>query len=236
MHFSPSTRAAAADHGASPRSARRSAVIVDEQPLWLDALEGVLKRTGFQTTGRVRTPTAALALVEEQTPDVLVVSITVADGGLDATDLVRRARAERPGLAVVVLTPSDDPRVIASAFDAGAAVCCVKTAELEDVAYAIRQIFDRSVFYASPVTPAVTEPGVEDSMRRLTKRELQILRLAAEGYSNAALARMLWVTEQTIKFHLSNVYRKIQVSNRTEASAWAQRHGLLGPDASSPAA
>jgi DNA-binding NarL/FixJ family response regulator len=236
MYFFPPTHAAAADHGASLRPARRSAVIVDEQPLWLDALEALLKRTGFRTTGRVRTPTAALALVEEQEPDVLVVSVTAADSELDATDMIRRARSEHPGLAVVVLTPSDDPSVIASAFDAGAVVCCVKTAELEDVAYAIRQIFDRSVFYASPLTSAPTEPVPEDSMRRLTKRELQILRLAAEGYSNAALARMLWVTEQTIKFHLSNVYRKLQVSNRTEASAWAQRHGLLGPDANTPAA
>jgi DNA-binding CsgD family transcriptional regulator len=53
------------------------------------------------------------------------------------------------------------------------------------------------------------------------------LRLVAEGHSNAQLARMLWVTEQTVKFHLSNIYRKLDVANRTEASRWAQIHGLL---------
>jgi DNA-binding CsgD family transcriptional regulator len=53
------------------------------------------------------------------------------------------------------------------------------------------------------------------------------LTLVAEGHSNAQLARMLWVTEQTVKFHLSNIYRKLNVSNRTEASRWAQVHGLL---------
>ena len=61
----------------------------------------------------------------------------------------------------------------------------------------------------------------------LTRRELEILRLVAEGHSNAALAKMLWVTEQTVKFHLSNIYRKLDVSNRTEASRWAQLNDLL---------
>jgi DNA-binding CsgD family transcriptional regulator len=61
----------------------------------------------------------------------------------------------------------------------------------------------------------------------LTRRELEILRLVADGHSNAQLARMLWVTEQTVKFHLSNIYRKLDVANRTEASRWAQLNGVL---------
>jgi DNA-binding CsgD family transcriptional regulator len=70
----------------------------------------------------------------------------------------------------------------------------------------------------------------------LTRRELEILQLVAEGHSNTQLAKMLWVTEQTVKFHLSNVYRKLDVANRTEASRWAQLHGLLtaSPSASQP--
>ena len=56
----------------------------------------------------------------------------------------------------------------------------------------------------------------------------------AEGHSNAKLAKMLWVTEQTVKFHLSNVYRKLNVSNRTEASRWAQVHGLLPASSTTP--
>jgi DNA-binding CsgD family transcriptional regulator len=71
------------------------------------------------------------------------------------------------------------------------------------------------------------EPGDERRVARLTQRELEILQLVAGGASNAAVARTLWVTEQTVKFHLSNVYRKLSVSNRAEASRWAQVHGLL---------
>ena len=61
----------------------------------------------------------------------------------------------------------------------------------------------------------------------MTQREVEILLLVAEGHTNRAIARMLWVTEQTVKFHLSNIYRKLHVSNRTEASRWAQMNDLL---------
>jgi DNA-binding CsgD family transcriptional regulator len=64
---------------------------------------------------------------------------------------------------------------------------------------------------------------------------VEILRLVAEGHSNSALAKMLWVTEQTVKFHLANIYRKLDVANRTEASRWAHLNGVLNPVAS-PAA
>ena len=76
------------------------------------------------------------------------------------------------------------------------------------------------------VTTAPVAPATDDWCG-LTRRELEILQLVAEGHSNAQLARMLWVTEQTVKFHLSNVYRKLDVANRTEASRWAQLRGLL---------
>ncbi len=68
--------------------------------------------------------------------------------------------------------------------------------------------------------------GTED----LTRRELEILRHVAEGRSNQQVGRTLWVTEQTVKFHLTNIYKKLGMSNRTEASLWAQRHGLLTRD------
>ena len=81
-------------------------------------------------------------------------------------------------------------------------------------------------FAAARPTPRPA-PRVSDDFAELTLRERQILQLVAQGHSNAKLAKMLWVTEQTVKFHLSNVYRKLNVANRTEASWWVQRNGLL---------
>ena len=77
----------------------------------------------------------------------------------------------------------------------------------------------------------MAKPVASDVVAALTKRELEILQLVAEGHSNSQLARILWVTEQTVKFHLSNIYRKLDVANRTEASRWAQLHGLLDTSA-----
>ena len=93
----------------------------------------------------------------------------------------------------------------------------------------MRQLFSPSFYLArsQPTAPATPSQPVSDAVALLTKREGEILRLAAEGHSNSELAKMLWVTEQTVKFHLSNIYRKLEVSNRTEASRWAHHHGLL---------
>jgi DNA-binding CsgD family transcriptional regulator len=78
-----------------------------------------------------------------------------------------------------------------------------------------------------PATPVSDAPPRQERPGGLTRRELEILKHVAEGHSNATVARTLWVTEQTVKFHLSNIYRKLDVTNRTEASRWAQINGLL---------
>ena len=116
------------------------------------------------------------------------------------------------------------------AMRAGAAAYVMKSAHPDDLAAAVRQVFGPSLFLADSWTPAQAPPREEQPTETwgLTRRELEILGLVAEGLSNAQVARTLWVTEQTVKFHLSNTYRKLGVSNRTEASRWAQLHGLLG--------
>ena len=100
-------------------------------------------------------------------------------------------------------------------------------ADPEDLSSGMRQLFDQSIFIAANWAAAPGLQSVRNSAPALTKRELEILRMTATGLSNRQMAQQLWVTEQTVKFHLSNVYRKLGVSNRTEASRWAQVHGLL---------
>jgi DNA-binding NarL/FixJ family response regulator len=208
--------------------------VLDRHPLWLDAMDRLLEEIGVEVAGRTTDPDEAVDLVEQYGPDVLVAGIA----GHDALQLgaVRRAKALAAGLHVVVVGDDAEPEVVKAAFAAGASVYCAKTAQADDLASAIRQVFRRSIFMAAsdPREAVVAEPTVLASAPHdLTRRELEVLRLMAEGYSNSELAKMLWVTEQTIKFHLSNTYRKLHVANRTEASRWAQVHGLLltKPDA-----
>ena len=206
----------------------RVAVLFDRHPLWLDAVERVLNRLDIEVASKSLAADEAYEQVRERRPDVLIGEVNGGGGG-EGLDLIRRARELDGALKVIVLSASDDSQRINAAFAAGAVAYVVKTAHPDDLASAVRQALDRSVFLSEtqPVVTAAPARPQEEDAPLLTRREHEILQLVAEGHSNAELARMLWVTEQTVKFHLSNVYRKLDVSNRTEASRWAQLHGLL---------
>jgi DNA-binding NarL/FixJ family response regulator len=224
-------------------STHRTAVLLDPHPLWLDALESILGSIEVEVVGRTTSPEDALELVEEQEPDVLICETETLNGGMSGSDLIRACRERLSTLRVIVLGASRNHVDIDAAFDAGALAYAVKTAHPEDVAATVRQTFDHTIFLAQSASTNGSAPGSvtlaasdseEDVNVALTRREREILALVAEGHSNRELARMLWVTEQTVKFHLSNIYRKLDVANRTEASRWAHRHGLVGPATAQP--
>ena len=211
-------------------SSEQIGVICDSHPMWLDAVEQVLRRITFRVVGKTTSTSQALSMVEEHRPDLLITELDGSNAELSGLALIERARAAVPSVRLIVLSMHQDAQSIDAALVAGASAYVVKTAHPEDLASAVRQAFSHSVYLAgrrnlAPV-PIEVSAKVEDEPD-LTRRELEILRLVAEGHSNAQLARMLWVTEQTVKFHLSNIYRKLEVANRTEASRWAQLHGLL---------
>jgi len=206
----------------------RTAVLLDRHPLWLEAVDHVLSRLDVLILGKTTSSTSALQLLEHHKPQIFITGITMRDGEPDGLACIRRARERVPHLRAVVLSMSDDPAHIEDALAAGAVAYVLKSAHPDDLASAVRQAFDHSVYFAGAHQVPATHPGTPSlEAADLTRREREILELVAEGHSNATLAKMLWVTEQTVKFHLSNVYRKLNVKNRTEASRWAQVHGLL---------
>jgi len=206
----------------------RSAVILDRHPLWLDAMDKLLREVGFEVVGQATDGDTAVDLIAEYRPDAFIAGVDPTVG--DQIACIRRATQRYPELKSIVVSDNTEFEAIDAAFAAGASAYCIKTARQEDLASAIRQVFERSIYLATNgsldrARPAA--PEVQPVAHDLTKRELEILQLVAEGHSNSQLARMLWVTEQTVKFHLSNIYRKLDVGNRTEASRWAQLNGLL---------
>ena len=205
----------------------RTAVLVDQHPLWLDTIEHVVRRAKVQIRAKLSSSNAAAASLTDLRPDVLVTGIKMADDEIDGLALVRLARERVPGIKVIVLSMYEDRDHIDAAFAAGAYAYVFKSAHPDDLASAVRQTFEHSVFIAGDRPLEAAPASQHDEDPGLTRREMEILQLVAEGHSNAQLARMLWVTEQTVKFHLSNIYRKLGVSNRTEASRWAQLQGLL---------
>jgi DNA-binding NarL/FixJ family response regulator len=213
------------------------AVLLDPHPIWLDAIQLVLDRVAVEVVGKTTSGSEAATLVEQYRPDLVTVEIDPLPGEPGGLDVLRQGRSAVPELRAIVLSTHHDPFHIDSALAAGASAYVLKTAHPDDVASAVRQAFEHSVFMpSSPPTSNTPDEAVRpERPGGLTRRELEILKLVAEGHSNAALARMLWVTEQTVKFHLSNVYRKLEVTNRTEASRWAQLNGVLTSDEASVA-
>jgi DNA-binding NarL/FixJ family response regulator len=213
-----------------------TAVLLDRQPLWLEAVEGILARIEVHVSGKSTAPSRALELIAKHRPDLFLTGIEMNDGEMDGIACIAHARERIPDLRVVVVSSLTGPEHIDRALAAGASAYVVKTAHPDDLATAVRQAFRPSVYLPMPASPGLfrQEAGSEAHVLHLTPREREILRLVAEGHSNAALAKMLWVTQQTVKFHLSNVYRKLGVANRTEAARWAQLNGLLPPPSGQP--
>ena len=147
--------------------------------------------------------------------------------GLDAAlGIISSSREQCPGLTVIVLTATDDPILIDAAFEAGASAYVLKTSDADVIATAVHQAFEPSLYVARRSThQSLRTEQVE--LPKLTRRELEILELVAEGRSNRQVAQLLWVTDQTVKFHLANVYRKLGVRSRFDAARWAQENGVL---------
>ena len=210
----------------------RTGFLLDPHPLWLDALEGVLERLDVRVALKSTSPAEVLERLDELQPDLIVAEVESPDGEVDGIECLQQARERLPSLRGIIISSLAEPEYIDRALAAGASAYVLKTAHPEDFASAIRQAFSSSIFLAGPrgAAPAgAAQPAARSGQRPadLTARELEILQLVAEGLSNSEMARRLWVTEQTVKFHLSNIYRKLDVSNRTQASRWAQVNGLL---------
>jgi DNA-binding NarL/FixJ family response regulator len=169
----------------------------------------------------------AVALAAEHRPDVVLMDLEMPV--LDGIDATRQIRAAQPEVAVVVLTSFSDRDRILRALDAGAAGYLLKDAEPSELARAI----DAAARGEAPLDPKAARallsarraPGATET---LSAREREVLAMVGEGLPNKLIAQRLAISEKTVKAHLTNVYRQIGVSDRTQAALWAQRHGITG--------
>jgi DNA-binding NarL/FixJ family response regulator len=140
---------------------------------------------------------------------------------------IGEVRAALPAAKIIVLPARMEPTWLGQATAAGADAAIAKTFRPEAIGVLVREVAAGNVFHAFDAPTPTVRPVPDPGLPPLTRRELEVLRLVAAGASNSRIAAQLWITEQTVKFHLSKVYRKLGVSNRTEASHRAHMHGLL---------
>ena len=169
-----------------------------------------------------------LKLVEEHLPDLVLLDVRIS--GMDGIECVRRIKADHPETKVVVLSEKEDMAIISASLSAGASAYIGKRINPRDLPSALLQIVDQVVYQTCPATvPAAAEP--EAPACDLTERELTMLEAICRGLSTKAISRELWIAEKTVKFHLTNIYRKLGVANRTSAMRYAIDHDLIRPPA-----
>ena len=187
------------------------------------------KAGGFEIVGEAVNGVQVLPLVRRLKPDLVLLDLRMPQ--MDGLTCLGKIRKEFPDMKVAILSVSQDPELIQTALKRGANAYIVKSVDPDDLPAALRQTLEGKVF----TTVGVTEDPGERAARDvgLTERELVIVRAVARGLSNEAISKELWVAEQTVKFHLTNIYRKLGVSNRTEAARYAYEQGLVEPESDS---
>jgi DNA-binding NarL/FixJ family response regulator len=214
----------------SGRGPRLTAVILDQYSLWVDTVKRVTERAGIKVVAATTSPPAAKEALTARAPNVFILGFERRSMETNLLNELLDVAASVRGLTTLVVGNDDDPELVEQCLRSGAYAYVLKTVRPEDLSRAIRQAVNRSVYLFA--RPSRNPAGNRASAPRLTSRELEVLRLAAEGLPNAQVAKRLWISEPTVKYHLSRTYEKLGVSNRTGAARWAERHGLLDPVAS----
>ncbi len=206
-------------------------LIADDHPLMIVATRHVLEDDGeFDVVGEARVGSEVLPLIGRTDPDVVLLDMRMP--GIDGLGCLERIRDRYPKVKTVVLSMVAQPEQIQAAFARGACGYIVKSIGPQDLPSAIRQAVNGTAFHTLGI-PEVGESAIAKAAG-LTERELTIIKAVARGLSNQAIAKELWVTEQTVKFHLTNIYRKLRISNRTEAARWAYAQGFMESPAYEP--
>jgi DNA-binding NarL/FixJ family response regulator len=198
-------------------------LIVADHTLVVHSIRTALRQAaGFQIVGSIDGRRCAQSPLIQLRPDVILLDEMRRHS--DSLARLREAADTAPRADRVLLISTMDDQRIADAFEAG--VSAVVSKSLHPIAFAtvLREIVRGNVVQR-PREPSAAPSRASDCP--LTSRELEILRLAAQGMTNAQIASDLWVTQQTVKFHLSNTYRKLGVANRTEASRYAHVNALV---------
>lgn len=200
---------------------KRRVLVADDHRLMLAAIRRALGGApDFEIVGEVSIGSQVASAVSETKPDVVLLDLRMPE--LDGLTCLKRLRKQHPNLAVVILSSYSEPTQIEAARVAGAKGYVVKTVEPVDLPTVLRSALAGADFavWGAP------EPEPEQvSIPLLSERESAVLGALAQGLSNRQIGELLWISEQTVKFHLRNVYRKLGLSSRTEAARYAHRSG-----------
>jgi DNA-binding NarL/FixJ family response regulator len=211
-------------------------VVSDDHPVVRQGLRSLLEAEGFAVVGEASDGDEAVRLVAQTRPDVLLTDLVMP--GTDGIEAIRRVRAGDVPVGILVLTSFSGAEQVIPAIQAGADGYLLKDAGPAALTDAIRAVH-RGEPMLSPEAAAVVmarvaadagpEPAAHPDLDRLTAREREVLAGLGRGLSNRQLAAELFVSEKTVKTHVSSVLAKLRLSDRTQAALFAVRAGIADP-------
>jgi DNA-binding NarL/FixJ family response regulator len=202
--------------------------LIDGWPAFRRSLRLFVEAAGHRVVGEADTVEEAAATISLGAADVVIIDPGAGWGDLIADLSTLRGAAPSTGVVLLTAEPLASS-VVAQALQRGVGAYLTKSAGPADVLNAIAIALSRS-FVVLPrhlLAAATLYERPQFTGPQLTRREVEILTLAAEGHSDRRIADVLWIAEQSVRFHLANVFRKLGVANRTAAIQWAERYGLI---------
>jgi len=222
-----------AGHAEEPNGDLLRVMLVDDHDLFRTGLRNLLEEEGVHIVAEAPDGNAALQLVRELAPDVVVMDLNMP--GMNGIEATREITRVAPLTRVLVLTISDQDADVLDAIVAGACGYLMKDSSIQDLMEGIRAASVGesliSPHIASKVLQRIRAASVDagGTMARpeLSDRETEVLRLIANGKDNAEIARDLHISPKTVKNHISNILMKLQIENRIQAAVYAVRSGLV---------
>jgi DNA-binding NarL/FixJ family response regulator len=209
-------------------------LIVDDHDLFRTGLRNLLEEQGVLIVGEAATGAEAVKIVREIAPDVVVMDLNMPGmGGVDAT---RHITAIAPLTRVVMLTISEDDGDVMDAILAGACGYLLKDSSIQDLMAGIQAASHGESLISPNIAAKVlqrvratsTQPEIANTIRaELSDREIEVLKLIANGKDNAVIAGELHISPKTVKNHISNILMKLQIDNRIQAAVYAVRSGIV---------
>ena len=202
---------------------RLKLLLADDHALMFEEVSLALENEpDLEIVGCAETGSQVLPLVGQTEPDLVVLDLRMP--GMDGLTCIKLLRERFPGVRTAVLSGVDSDEAIEAALRAGTNAFISKTIDPATLAEALRRAATEPI--PETVGRSGRQTGSIVAEAGLTERELAVLQALAQGNSNKEIAASLWLAEQTVKFHLTNIYRKLNVRGRTEAVHWAYHHGL----------
>jgi DNA-binding NarL/FixJ family response regulator len=204
-------------------------VLADDHALFRAGVRMLLEgAAGIEVVGEAPTGAHALDLVRDARPDVLLLDMEMPD--MTGVEVARRLQATGAAVKILVLSAYDDEEYVSGLLDYGAAGYLTKEEVPERLVAAVRGVARGETGWMSPGVAArvLRRRAADEEVATLSAREREVLRLIAQGLDNPGIAAALFISDSTVKNHVTNIYAKLGVRSRAEAVAWAWQHGLMG--------